>query len=73
MTSAPQRSPASASRGTTRRRVFVGFPYREPYEARYGTMAVTAIRESGWEPVMPLGEVPRGLLLDRIVRDDQRS
>ena len=67
MTSSPPESRASASRGATRPALFVGFPYREPYEARYGTTAVSAIRESGWEPVMPLGEVPRGLLLERIV------
>ena len=39
MTSGSQGSPGPASQGTKRRRVFVGFPYREPYEARYGTMA----------------------------------
>ena len=67
MTSSSLGSRASASRGATRRGLFVGFPYREPYESRYGTTAAPAIRESGWDPVMPLGEVPRGLLLDRIV------
>ena len=67
MTSSSLGSPASVSRAAWRRGLFVGFPYREPYESRYGTTAVPAIRESGWDPVMPLDEVPRGLLLDRIV------
>ena len=67
MTSSWPEPPTSAALGNTRRRLFLGFPYREPYLSRYGTMAVSAIRESGWDPLMPLGEVPRGLLLERIV------
>ena len=70
MSSSPE-SPTSTAPGNTRRRLLIGFPYREPYLSRYGTMAVSAIRESGWDPTMPLDDVPRGLLLENheTVRD----
>ena len=54
------------SSGNRNPRIFVGFPYCEPYVCRYGTMAASAIRACGWDPAMPLGEVPQGILLDRI-------
>ena len=47
-------------------RIFVGFPYSEPYLSLYGTRVASAIRECGWDPTMPLGAVPQGILLDRI-------
>ena len=61
------------SSGNRNPRIFVGFPYCEPYLCRYGTMAASAIRACGWDPAMPLGEVPQGILLDRITTMIGRS
>jgi hypothetical protein len=40
--------------------------YSEPYLTLYGTKAVAAVRQLGWEVAMPLGGKPEGLMLDRI-------
>ncbi len=50
------------------RLVFLGFPYREPYQSHYGATVVSAAGEAGWTPTMPLGEEPQGLLLNQITR-----
>lgn len=65
MSSSPESSTRTSS-GDRLPRVFVGFPYSEPYRARYASVAAAAIRASGWDPTMPLGEVPGGILIARI-------
>ena len=47
-------------------RVFLGFPYREPYQSGYGDTVASAAQEVGWTATMPLGEEPQGLLLDQV-------
>ena len=59
-------SPMSESIGNGNPRVFLGFPYEDPYLSRYGSAVASAIREREWDPTMPLGEVPQGILLERI-------
>ena len=58
--------PPLVSNNNADSRVFIGFPYSEPYRSRYGMLAASTARESGWEPVMPLDAQPGGLLVDRI-------
>lgn len=64
--SSPLARHSSMPQGGARRQVFVGFPYDEPYRSRYGTRVASAIDKAEWDPVMPMGEEPQGLLLDQI-------
>lgn len=56
----------TVSLGNGDQRVFVGFPYSEPYLSLYETRVACAIRDQGWDPITPRGEVPQGILLARI-------
>jgi hypothetical protein len=49
------------------KRVFFGFPYRNPYLNLYGEKLREVAASAAWDAVMPLGSVPGGLMLDRIV------
>ena len=62
--------------GRPARRVFVGFHYQAPYTALYGDRIREAVSRDGWYAVMPLGDDPCGLLLDRIsvmIRSAERA
>ena len=71
----PQRHPPSTlPQGL--RRAFTGFSYKPPYPALYGQRVRQEVGIDGWQLVMPLGEEPEGLLLDRIevmIRTSARS
>jgi hypothetical protein len=49
------------------RKLFIGFEYQEPSKALFSKVVPEAIKESGWQAVMPLAARPGGLMLDRIL------
>src|SRR5260370_19698767 len=54
----------------------VGFEYQPPYRQRYGERVRGEVDGAGWQTVMPLGESPDGILLDRIdamIRSSNRT
>ncbi len=69
----------SDNRGTTTLilpRLFVGFEYQDPYRQRYGERVRDEVTKVMWQAIMPLGESPDGILLDRIdamIRSTKRA